>query len=186
MTRRAFLLTTLVLLLLGLGIRPAWAQEPPPGAKIKGLKVTSADGAITVSFRVDGPFTESVRDKLLSGLKVEFVHRVRITRKRWLPFGRPLAERRIVVSAQYDNLTRQYSLVRTVDDVEDERTVVADPDEMQEFMTRIKGMTVGLPAEVIGKKVTVHVRSEYEGTYVFLLIPWTYSATAEEDVEVTP
>jgi len=182
--RTLFLLCGSVFLIVA--VRPARAQEPLPQANVRNLRVSVRPDGLWVSYRVDGAFSPAVLEKLAGSTAVRFIHRVRLVHRRM--FGtRTLAERTIEMTAQYDNLTRQYSLTRAVDGAEQERTTTESEEEMQRFMTVVGEFRVAGPEAWAGqKKATVQIRAEYEDTWLLFLFPWSYSAREERDIPLSP
>lgn len=184
--RRALRLSAVVLPLVLAFTRPCRAQEPLPQADVRELKTAVRADGLWVSYRLEGVFSPTVQERLAGSAPVRFVHRIRLVRRR-LFTSRILVERTIETIAEYDNLTRQYSLTRIVDGVESEKTSTESEEDMRRFMTQIREFRLAGPDAWAGeKKATLQVRAEYEDTWLLFLLPWSYAARRERDIPLTP
>ncbi|MFQ5670430.1 MAG: DUF4390 domain-containing protein [Acidobacteriota bacterium] len=147
------------------------ARTPAPRIEI--LSLTRDAGGVSISFRLLHAFDKRIRDKLDSGLRVTFRHRVEVGRHRTFWFDRVAAQKKIMTSAILDRLTRQYSLRRVINGGLVESLTTTDPDEMTTFMTRIDGIQLPLPAGLDRQRMEVGVRSMLE-TRFFLFFPYDY------------
>ena len=185
MTRRALLPICLAVLFLAV-TRPARAQEPLPEADIRNLKTSVEADGVHVSYRVDGAFTPEVRERLVSSAPVRIVHRVRLVHRRVFS-TKVLAERVVIATAQFDNLTRQFTLTRQVDAGEAVTTTTESEEEMRRFLTTVSDVLLPRSSTWSNfRKATVQVRAEYEDTWLLFLLPWTYAARQERDVTIAP
>src|SRR5688500_7736126 len=73
------------------------------------------DGQVLVSFKLAHELTDDIRTKIHSGMLVSFVYKVDLRRGGSLWFDRTLASAVVKATVRYDNLTRRYSLTRTLD-----------------------------------------------------------------------
>ena len=80
------------------------------------------DDQVLVSFTLSDGFTDEVRAAIQSGLKTSFTYAVdlRLDVPGWV--DRTIATSTATSSVEFDNLTRRYDLVRTVDGRIVERT----------------------------------------------------------------
>jgi hypothetical protein len=98
------------------------AQAPADGA----VRVVplARDGRLLVSFSVADGYTDAVREAIQSGLRTTFTYDIelRLSVPAWI--DRTIAATTITNTVDYDNLTRQHTIVRTIDGrtVRDERT----------------------------------------------------------------
>jgi hypothetical protein len=185
MNRRALLLPICLFALLVGALEAPMAQEPEPAVEIRDLSVSNRQGTIAASFRVEGPFTSRNQEKLAGAHTIRFIHTLKLVRRRTLWFSRVLAERRVEVTARYDNLTRQYFLSRDVDGWQGEESVTDSEDEMRRYMTEIEDLEVASAADLRGeRRVTLRVKTEYQDTWLLFLFPWSYSASAEMEVVI--
>jgi len=73
------------------------------------------DGEVLVSFKLDEALTDDIKAKIQSGLTVRFVYKVELRRSSPAWFDRNIKTAEVGASVKYDNLTRRYSVSRTVD-----------------------------------------------------------------------
>lgn len=116
------------------------------------IQVTSLarDAAIYVSFTFPGGFTDDMRAALRSGLQTTITYEIELRRRTPVWFDHTVAGVTVTASAQYDNLTRQHQLSRTVDGRSEEPRVTADEEEVRNWLTSLDRMplfrTAGLEA----------------------------------------
>ena len=115
-----------LLALVGLAAGPADAQTS------EGLRVVPLpkDEQVLVSFTLNDGFTDEVRAAIQSGLKTTFTYaaELRLDVPGWV--DRTMATASATTSVEFDNLTRRYTLLRSIDGkvvdsrvTEDERVV---------------------------------------------------------------
>ena len=73
------------------------------------------DGQVLVSFKLAQDLTEEIRAVIRSGMFVSFVYKVDLRRTSTGWFDRTIASAEVRATVKYDNLTRRYSLRRTLD-----------------------------------------------------------------------
>ncbi len=93
------------------------------------------DNNVLVTFELTDGFTEQVRDAIHSGLKTTFTFNVelRLDVPAWV--DRTIATSVVTNSVEYDNLTRQATLLRTLDGRTEKQDVTADDALIREWMT---------------------------------------------------
>ena len=108
------------------------------------IQVTSLtrDSVIYVSFAFAGGFTDDMRAALRSGLQTTITYDVELRREVPVWFDRTVAGVTVTASAQYDNLTRQHQLSRTVDGRSEEPRVTADEEEVRSWLTSLERMAL--------------------------------------------
>ncbi len=106
------------------------------------IQVTSLtrDSAIYVSFTFARGFTDDMRAALRSGLQTTIAYDIELRREVPVWFDRTVASVTVTASAQYDNLTRQHQLMRTVDGRSEEPRVTADEEEVRAWLTTLERM----------------------------------------------
>lgn len=119
----------MVILAFLIGSTVAQAQD---GVRIVPLV---RDNNVLVTFELTDGFTEQVRDAIHSGLKTTFTFNVelRLAVPAWV--DRTIATTVVTNSVEYDNLTRQSTMVRTLDGRVEEQDVTANDAAVREFMT---------------------------------------------------
>jgi len=73
------------------------------------------DGEELISFKLDEKMTDDIKAAIQSGLTVKFTYRVELRRSSAAWFDRTIAKATVGASVKYDNLTRRYSVSRTLD-----------------------------------------------------------------------
>ena len=74
------------------------------------------DGEVLVSFKLAEALTDDIKAAIQSGLTVKFVYKVELRRSAPGWFDRTIGNSvDVAVSVKYDNLTRRYSVSRTID-----------------------------------------------------------------------
>jgi hypothetical protein len=73
------------------------------------------DEQIYVSFRLEQELTDEIRATIHSGMTVSFVYKVDLRRGSSIWFDRNIASTEVRASVRYDNLTRRYTLSRSMD-----------------------------------------------------------------------
>jgi len=73
------------------------------------------DGEVLISFKLDEKMTDDIKAAIQSGLTVKFTYRVELRRSSAAWFDRTIAKATVGASVKYDNLTRRYSVSRTLD-----------------------------------------------------------------------
>ena len=123
-----------LLTLVGLAAAPADAQTS------EGLRVVPLvrDEQVLVSFTLNDGFTEEVRAAIQSGLKTTFTYAVdlRLDVPGWV--DRTMGTSTATSSVEYDNLTRRYSLSRSIDGKVVETHVTEDERTVRQWLTSVQ------------------------------------------------
>jgi Domain of unknown function (DUF4390) len=101
------------------------------------LQVTplSRDGEVLVSFKLNEALTDDIKAAIQSGLTVKFVYKVDLRRGSAAWFDRTIQSAEVSASVKYDNLTRRYSVSRTVDGRMDWADSTTREDEAWRWLT---------------------------------------------------
>jgi len=162
--------------------------EPSPGRPhVEDLSVELGTGRATVSFRVADAWSEEALERIQSGLPVTFRHRIEFVAPRGFPLlpARTLLGVTVETRADYDSLTRRYSLYRIVHNPERktgpaERSVGRTLEDMRKWMTEIDGLQIEDPRFPFdGIRLKVRIQSSLGRKYVLLIFPGSRSAKAE-------
>lgn len=115
-------ISALVLVLLAVAVGGASAQT---------LQVSPLprDGQILVTFKLEQELTDEIRAAIHSGMIVSFIYKVDLRRGSAVWFDRTLASAVVRATVKFDNLTRRYTLNRTVDG-QMERPETTDQEEV--------------------------------------------------------
>jgi len=86
------------------------------GQAAQTLQVTPLprDGEVLVSFKLDEALTDPIKDAIQSGLSVKFVYKIELRRASPAWFDRTISQAVVAATVKYDNLTRRYSVTRTL------------------------------------------------------------------------
>jgi len=93
------------------------------------------DGEVLVSFKLDEPMTDDIKAAIQSGLTVKFVYKVDLFRSSAAWFDRKISSATVGASVKYDNLTRRYSVSRTLDGRMDWADTTQKEDEAWHWLT---------------------------------------------------
>lgn len=93
------------------------------------------DQQVLVTFELTDGFTDDVRNAIASGLRTTFTYTVdlRLEVPAWV--DRTVETAVVTNSVQYDNLTRRYTIVRTIDGRVDQSQVIEDEAAIRQWMT---------------------------------------------------
>jgi len=96
----------------------------------------TVDQKVYVTFELTDAFTDAIRQAIQSGLRTTFSYDVALRMEAWV--DRTIATTVVSTSDQYDNLTRQHRLTRTVDGRVEEATVTDDEAVVRAWLTKWK------------------------------------------------
>jgi hypothetical protein len=183
-------------LVLGL---TAWVASPArsEGARpsIEALELQRVATGIQVSFDVGGVFSEELLERIHSGVRLSFEHKVVLLGKRMAPlFPRVTLARTVVVtSVRYDSLTQRYDIERLVSgkswpkdvtppDSVDRRSTTSR-EAMEAWMTELRDVPLPDPVEQRDKPLKVRVRTELGVRFLLYFFPWPNAAGAEDWIQ---
>lgn len=155
---------TLVLLLA-----PAGAV----GAETVRVRPQVRDGHVLVSFALDEGFTDPVRALIRSGLRTTFTYTVDLRLKVPAWVDRTVATAVVATTVEYDNLTRRYTITRSLDGRTQESRVIDDEAVVQQMMTdfeRLPLFRTGVLQE--HRDYYIIVRAEARPRSGVVLWPW--------------
>jgi len=182
------------LLLLGLLLAhaapPAHPKDPPePRPGVERLVTRTDGGRLLVSFALVNAISAETLERIHSGLPVTFWHSVEVTRSRTVPLwpARVLAEAKIVTSVDYDSLTRQYTLARTLELRRAKELTSTDTERSTDSVETMRAWMTELPEiEMLDlgeadefARVRVRVESALQRYYVFFIFPTRLTVSAE-------
>jgi len=93
------------------------------------------DGEVLVSFKLDEALTDDIKAAIQSGLTVKFDYKVELRRGSAAWFDRTISAAVVRASVKYDNLTRRYSVSRSVDGRMDWADTTLREDEAWKWLT---------------------------------------------------
>jgi hypothetical protein len=168
MTRVPLWAAACLLLLAGPAARAA-AVEPD-------LSVTplARDGQVLVSFDLAEGLTSDVLDAIQSGLPTTFSYDVELrsgSTPGW--FDRTVRAIKIAATVRFDNLTRRYSLSRTVDGRAEDALPTEDAGAMSRWMTHFDRVPL-MPTSALeaNGEYYVRVRARTRPRTAWFLWPW--------------
>lgn len=145
-------------------------------ATIDALQCQIKGSQVVASFHLVGALGDEDRSSLESGIKLTFVHRVSLYRRRVLFFDKQLASRTVEVSATLDTLTKQYTLTRSIDGGAATTSSADDFDGAQKWLTEVAHFTLPIPDGEARETLELRVSSEYRHIYAVYLFPHALSA----------
>ena len=168
----------------------ARAESPRPA--IEGLRLEHGDAGIRVSFRLTGAFNEDVLERVHSGMRLSFEHKIVLLGRRIVPlFPRVTLARTVVVTTvQYDSLTRRYDLERRTvgkDWPEHEtpperieQRATQSREEMEAWMSEVAGVALPDPPDDRDDPLKIRVRTDLGMRFVLMFLPWPNTVTVED------
>jgi hypothetical protein len=93
------------------------------------------DGHVLVSFALEEGFTDEVREVVQSGLRTTFTFTVDLRLKVPVWVDRTVASTVVSTTVEYDNLTRRYTVSRTLDGRIEDSRVLDDETQVRQLMT---------------------------------------------------
>lgn len=141
----------------------------------EGLRIVPLvrDDNVLVTFELTDGFTEQVKDAIQSGLKTTFTYNVelRLDVPAWV--DRTIATAVVTNSVEYDNLTRQATLVRTLDGRVEKSEVTSDDALVREWMTTFRRLPL-FETSILepNREYYVRVVATARPTNGVLLWPW--------------
>ena len=94
------------------------------------------DQKVFVSFELTDAYTDAIRESISSGLRTTFSYDVTLRMEAWV--DRTIATTVVSTSDQFDNLTRQHRLTRTIDGRVEDATVTDDESVVRNWLTTWK------------------------------------------------
>src|SRR5215212_4068239 len=94
------------------------------------------DQKVFVSFELTDAYNDAIRQSISSGLRTTFSYDVALRMEAWV--DRTIATTVVSTSDQYDNLTRQHRLTRTIDGRVEDATVTDDEAVVRTWLTTWK------------------------------------------------
>lgn len=164
-------------------------------ATIENLSAELAPAEAFVSFGIEGAVDDEVIERLHAGLAVRFEHNVDLILKRsaLLP-SKVLARAQVKTRVEYDSLTRQYRLFRSLRNKTKRRSrSLLDYDvsrntpslhEAVDWLTRVEEVPLPLWPEIRdSERLRVRVSSDLGRRFILFVIPSSHSASAELRLE---
>ena len=163
-----------LLVLLAGSSSVAWAQD--------GLRVVPLvrEDQVLVTFNLSDGFTDEVRAAIQSGLKTSFTYAVdlRLDVPGWV--DRTIGTSTATSSVEFDNLTRRYDLVRTVDGRIIDTNQTEDEAVVRQWMTSLRQLPLFRTRLLeANREYYVTVRATARPSNGSILWPFGSSASAQ-------
>ena len=178
MIRRTFFWCTLVVLAVGANGR----------ASAQTLRVVPIvrNESVLISVELADAYTEEVRAAIASGLRTTFTYDVelRMVVPAWI--DRTIATAVVSMSDRYDNLTRQHSLMRTIDGRVEDTLVTGDESLVRRWLTSLSGQPLCPTSKLDPLRdyyVRISARVRPPGGS---LLGWTHATTARATFTFIP
>jgi len=174
MSRRAFWCGAAVLLATAVVVRAADAIRITPIMR---------DKKVIVSFELTDAYDEAIRQSISSGLRTTFSYDVALRVVAWV--DRTIATTVVSTTDQYDNLTRQHRLTRTVDGRVEDALVTDDETVARDWLTTWKRLELCDTKKLDASRdyyVRVSARAPSHGS----LIGWAASITGQSKFTFIP
>jgi uncharacterized protein DUF4390 len=139
---------------------------------------------VLVSFELTDAYDEAVRQSISSGLRTTFSYDVALRVVAWV--DRTIATAVVSTSDQYDNLTRQHRLTRTVDGRVEDAMVTDDESVAREWLTTWKRLQLCDTAKLDATRdyyVRVSARARPSGG---TLLGWASAITGQTKFTFIP
>jgi hypothetical protein len=151
-----------------------------------GVRITPImrEKKVLVSFELTDAYDEAVRQSISSGLRTTFSYDVALRVVAWV--DRTVATAVVSTSDQYDNLTRQHRLTRTVDGRVEDAMVTDDEQVAREWLTTFKRLELCDTAKLDATRdyyVRVSARRASPGGS---LLGWAASITGQTKFSYVP
>ncbi|MCI0659016.1 MAG: DUF4390 domain-containing protein [Acidobacteria bacterium] len=165
-------------LLIALSSPVSAAEETPspdPGSSpsIAGLNVEIRDGLVLASFQLVGALDSETHTRIASGLETTFDYRVELVRKRRFWPDARIRQHRIMTSAKFDSLSRQYGLTLKLDGEVERSSTTDRVEEMEQWLTVVKDVSLGMASELLPQEeYAVRVKADFPVRFILLFIPW--------------
>ena len=185
-----------LLLVLALSVFPAAAGTGDP--RVIGLRVEGGGEDYRVSYSVESALSEDILERIHSGMRIAFRHRIEMYAKRAVPlwFPKTLSWTVVETAVEFDGLTKQYHLSRSYSlrrkgkawegptRIADEERDTDSLDVVRIWMTEVDGVPL-LPvdSEVPISRRRVDVTCSMGRKFVWMMFPVTVTASAESTLE---
>jgi len=185
-----------LLITLAVSALPTVAAAGDP--KVIGLRVEGTGEDLRVSYSVESAFSEDILERIHSGIRVTFRHRIELYAKRAVPlwFPKTLSWTVVETAVEFDGLTKQYHLSRSYRlrrkgkawegpaRIADEERDTDSLDVVRIWMSEVDGVPL-LPvdSDVPVSRRRVDVTCTMGRTFFWGMFPVTVTASAESTLE---
>jgi hypothetical protein len=158
-----------VLFCLAVALGSAHADDPT----LVDVHVNRNGDDYLASGRIDGALTPELLEEIAAGIETTIMYRLQVhRRRRGLP-DQAIVKSKIRNTVRRDALTRQYSLVRRVDDEVQDTKVTDEEPVMKEFMTVLDSVPIVRAVDLRpGEEYYLKAKANIGLVWRFYLIPW--------------
>jgi hypothetical protein len=144
-------------------------------------------GDVLISFQMPDGFTDDVRAAIQSGLKTTFTYTVDLRTPVAAWIDRTIDSAVVSTSVQYDNLTRFYLVVRTLDGRVEEAQRFARDEEVRQLVTKFDRLPLFRTVKLEpNRDYYVQVRAEVRPRNAAFLWPWGSGSSARAKFTFIP
>jgi len=149
------------------------SPEPGSSPSIAGLNVQIREGVVLATFHMAGALDSETRARIASGLETTFDYRVELVRKRRFWPDARIRQHRILTSATFDSLSRQYGLTLKLDGEVERSSTTDRVEEMEQWLTVVQDVSLGVTSELLpDQEYAVRVKADFPPRFILLFIPW--------------
>ena len=130
---------------------------------------------VLVSFDLGDGFTDEVRAAIKSGLQTTFTYTVDLRAQAPLWVDRTMVSVVLTTSVHYDNLTRRYTVVRTLDGRTEDTRVTEEDAVVKQWMTSVDKVAL-FQTKILEPNREYYVRVRAQVRPQSAGIPWPWSA----------
>ena len=109
-------------------------------ATLNNITVSNTRDDLLLYLNLEGAFTEDIRRAILSGVPTSFAFIVNLHQSRNLWFDQKIADIKVIHTIKYDNLKKDFTVVRSWKDSEIEMT--KSFEEAQKLMSEINSLSI--------------------------------------------
>jgi hypothetical protein len=145
------------------------------------------DESVLVSFDLADGFTDEVRAAIKSGLQTTISYTVDLRAKAPLWMDRMIASAVVSTTVHYDNLTRRFTVVRTLDGRVEETRVTEDEAVVKGLMTNFERIALFRTSILEpNREYYVSVRAQVRPASGGMLWPWSSGRSAQTKFTFIP
>ena len=149
------------------------SPDPRSSPSIAELRVEIRDGLVLASFQLVGALDSDTQTRIASGLETTFDYRVELVRRRKFWPDSKIRQHRILTSAKFDSLSRQYGLTLKLDGEVERSSTTDRAEEMEQWLTVVKDISLGMASELLPQEeYAVRVKADFPPRFILLFIPW--------------
>ena len=187
---------TLALVLLAAAPAAAARPREQPAPRIEVLEARRDGERFVVSYRLLDLLPPEVMERIHSGIRLRFRHRIEIVEPRPGLFAgdRTHGRATLETSVSYDSLTQRYELAREIAlrdrargpaaEPLEERTLVDSEQEMRSWLTEVRELAISDPheAETVDPTLRVRIEVVLGRRWILLVIPSSETISVEQEL----